>query len=956
MEPEVTKRVNSLLAGLAKDSQKQFTRVCELSDYVEHSVIRYPDIIHHLVSSGDLDRSYESGSLDSSVRNSLDSDLDPLAFDARLRWIRRREMVRIIYRDFSRSANLTETTGDLSDLADVCIAVCLERHYRLNCARLGIPRSSDGVSQQMSVIALGKLGARELNLSSDVDLIFMYDQQGIARSESRETSNQEFFLRTSRQIIASLHRVTEEGFVFRVDMRLRPYGGSSALIMHRAAMEKYFVEQGRDWERYAFIKARVVAGDISLGEDFLEWLKPFVFRKHLDYGAIESLREMKRLINRQVEIKEQQQDLKLGPGGIREVEFIAQAHQLIFGGNNPRLQERRLRKVLQMIAEENYLPQERVDALEAAYVFFRNSEHAIQGENDTQTQKLPASEKSRGRLTEVMGYPDWDAYLRELDEHRSVVSSSFEMLMNSNKAEMEILVEGNLFWLSVWGEPQAPESIDYLDKAGFLTPEITAKRLSTFATRVDQLQEIAQQRVNTLMPMLLGLVAGQQDPHTTMERLLPVIEGVLRRSTYLAYLLENADALKRTVDLCAMSPWVAAQLRDFPVLLYELSDRSANEVSFEKDILRSELNSMMMVLDDHDLESQMDTLRQFKKAAVLRVAVFELLDMLPVMKASDALTVIAELVLQQTFQLAWQQLVYRHGQPLSDGELSQATQFAMIAYGKLGGIELAYGSDLDLVFLVEGDIHGATNGAKSINNNVFFSRLAKRIIHILTSMTRFGVLYEVDMRLRPSGKKGPMITSVSAFERYLNQDAWTWEHQALVRARFVAGDQGLGERFTQIRASILALRRDKEKLKQDVFNMREKMRVHLTSRSAIDDDEVRDGSTLFLSEFDLKHDIGAIVDIEFMVQYAVLAWAHEFAVLARWTDKMRLLDELQTLGLYQSDEVELLQDAYLAYRSAVHYQWLGGQMNSYHQLQDYRQGVVSIWNKYMQIETPATRK
>lgn len=955
MDLEVAEKLNNLLPGLSESGIRQFNRVCELSDYVEQNVLRHPDIIRGLAESGDLERSYETGDLEAGVQQSLDPFIEPRAFDSGLRQIRRREMIRIIFRDFSRLADLTETTRDLSDLADVCIATCLDRHYLANCEKYGVPTSADGAAQQMSVIALGKLGARELNLSSDIDLIFMYDLQGAASSGPRQTSNQEFFLRTSRQLIASLHTSTEEGFVFRVDMRLRPYGESSALILHRAAMEKYFLEQGRDWERYAFIKARAVAGDISLGEDFLGWLRPFVYRKHLDYGAIESLREMKRLINRQVEIKNLQQDLKLGPGGIREVEFIAQAHQLIFGGNHPALQERRLRQVLHMISEGNYLPQEDVASLDAAYVFFRNSEHAIQGENDKQTQKLPESEKSRSRLAQVMGFSDWSAYLEKLEKHRSAVRNSFATLMSSNQAEIENLVEGNLFWLNVWAEPEAPRSIKYLRNSGFSEAQITAKRLSEFRIRVDELQDIARGRANKLMPVLLSLVARQQDPGLTMERLLPVAEAILRRSTYLAFLLENAYALKRTVDLCAMSPWVATQLRDFPILLYELTGRKANDISFEKHDFASELNTMMMVLEEHDLEAQMDTLRQFKRAAVLRVAVFELLDLLPVMRASDALTVIAELVLQKSFDLAWQQLEARYGLPLGSDEVPQSGQFAIIAYGKLGGIELAYGSDLDLVFLVEGDIHGTTNGDKRINNNVFFSRLAQRIIHILTSMTRFGVLYEVDMRLRPSGNKGPMITTLSAFERYLNTDAWTWEHQALVRARYVAGDASPGESFADIRSRVLALKRDDDLLKSDVISMREKMRAHLASESTISDDDGEQGSGVLLSGFDLKHDVGAIVDIEFMVQYAVLAWAHQFFKLTRWTDKMRLLDELRELDLFKTDEVELLQSAYLAYRSAVHYQWLGGEMASYSQLNEYRQGVVSIWNKTMNVESSTNK-
>ncbi len=955
MHEDVVKQVAEIFAQESDERVGEFQRVCRLSEYVQHAVQRYPDIIQNLLESGDLFSAYAEGRLEKSIRQQIASVASVDELDHTLRRIRRREMVRIIARDFSRQADLTETTADLSDLAQTSISVCLEYHYRLNCEKSGIPRGPDGSPQRMVVLALGKLGARELNMSSDIDLVFLYDQQGMAVSKSgKETSNQSFFLRVSRQVISSLNTSTPEGFVFRVDMRLRPYGESGALILHRAAMEKYYVEQGRDWERYAFIKASVVAGDFALGEDFLSWLKPFVYRRHLDYGAIESLREMKRLINRQVEIQELQQDLKLGPGGIREIEFIAQAHQLIFGGNYAALQERRLRKVLLLIADKEYLPRQDVDALDAAYLFLRNSEHAIQGENDKQTQKLPDADESRSRLVEVMGFSDWEEYCQVLEQHRSAVRQSFATLMNANQSETENLVEGNLYWKNVWGEPESPQSISYLASSGFSQPALTAKRLGDFSRGISDLQEIGRERVSKLVPVFLSLAAKQQDPDITVERMLPVIEAISRRSTYLAYLLENADALMRATDLCAMSPWIATRLRDLPILLYELSDRSTQDLNLAKQTLSQQLESMLLLLDENDLEAQMDTLRQFKSGAVLRVAAFELLGLLPVMKASDALTVIAELVLQKAVDLAWHQLVLKYGTPMRDGKAVQSSGFAILAYGKLGGIELAYGSDLDLVFLVDADRNGHTNGEKQLNNQVFYSRLAQRIIHILTSLTRFGALYEVDMRLRPSGNKGPMITAVSAFERYLLEEAWTWEHQALVRARFIAGDDDLGDQFESIRYQVLTQSRQKEQLLSDVVNMREKMRRHLSSQTDSTrlttekmDTSEQEVTGLLLSGFDLKHDIGAIVDIEFMVQYAVLAWAHQYPALARWTDKMRLLDEIGKQKLYQIEEIKRLQEAYLAYRSVVHYQWLGGEMDSFDQLQNYRQDVVTIWNNYM---------
>lgn len=395
-----------------------------------------------------------------------------------------------------------------------------------------------------------------------------------------------------------------------------------------------------------------------------------------------------------------------------------------------------------------------------------------------------------------------------------------------------------------------------------------------------------------------------------------------------------------------MSPWVAERLEQHPILLYELSDRTTDEAVFEREKLRLEMEELMSDIAPLDLEEQMDTLRQFKHAAVLKVAIFELLDLLPLMKASDALTDIAEITLEKSVQIAWEYLADRHGQPLHNGKRSEDRHFAVISYGKLGGIELGYGSDLDLVFIHDADVEGKTDGAKSIDNSVFYSRLAQRVVHILARYTRFGVLYDVDLRLRPSGNKGPMASSLGAYARYLNESAWTWEHQALVRARFVAGDHKLKDRFEQIRAEILGRPRDPNKLLEDVVAMREKMRKHLEKGSPRKlPDSQRD--EVLVSGFDLKQGAGAMVDIEFMVQYAVLAWTCKYEVLARWTDKMRLLDELAALELFTRDETRTLQHAYLAYRSAVHYEWLGGEMASYERLNQYREEVLEVWNRHM---------
>lgn len=944
---EVERDIDSLLPTLAGARKTAVVRVASLSDYFRKNIVKDPHLVSGLFDSGDMEAAYG----DDTYRERLATlTLDVL--DAGLRRTRVREMCRIIYRDLMRIADLEEITRDLSNLADASIETALALHYAHNAEIWGIPTGeASGAAQQMAVLALGKLGAQELNLSSDIDLVFLYDERGQVRGK-REMSNQEFFVRTSRAIISSLDAVRDGGFVFRVDMRLRPYGDSGALILNRAAMEKYFVEQGRDWERYAFIKARACAGNIALGEGFLAWLTPFVFRKHLDYGAIESLREMKRLINYEVGLKELYDDLKLGHGGIREIEFIAQAHQIVWGGARPEFRMRKLLQALSALGEEGMLPNADAERLQAAYRFLRNSEHALQAEYDQQTQRLPQGELSEQRLACAMGYDSYRDYREALDVHRQVVMDCFSTFISYNQAEKEELLEGNLYWVKIWRQPTADHAIQFLAESGFAPADVIAARLAEFESHLasSEVQEIGTARIDQLMPVVLSLAAREETPGKALERLLRIIDSIARRSTYVAFLLENLDALKRTVQLCAMSPWVSEQLEKFPILLYDLTDRVTEETVFERSKLEGELRQLFSNIDPADLETQMDSLRQFKNSAMLKVAVFELLDLLPVMKASDALTDIAEIILQRAFELAWNYLMDRHGEPCNLQHETEDRSFAMVAYGKLGGIELGYGSDLDLVFLHDADIHGSTDGDKSVSNVVFYSRLAQRLIHILTSYTRFGVLYEVDLRLRPAGNKGPLVTTMSAYERYLTKDAWTWEHQALVRARYVAGDAELGARFGRIRLAQLSRRRDREALLADVVSMREKMRRHLEqgeSRQHQREQEEEISDQVLLSGFDLKHGAGAIVDIEFMVQYAVLALSCEHPILARWTDKMRILDELKPLGFFERDEVIVLQDAYLSYRSAVHYQWLGGEVSSFERLNRFRADVVAIWNRCM---------
>lgn len=894
--------------------------VSRVSPYFTELVERFPELIEPAFDR--VEDRLDSRQLNERYQSALSGDSEN-DLSARLQWLRSREMMRIIFRDLTRRASLLETTAELSHLADFCIQTALDHCYAEACEKYGVPET-DGHPEKLIVIGMGKLGAYELNLSSDVDLIFFYTNPGqITQASGKMLSFQEFFLRLGRRVIACLDDAGTIGNVFRVDMRLRPYGDSGPLVLHRSAMEKYYLEQGRDWERYAYIKARIVAGDMDAGDNFLTWLKPFVYRRHLDFSAIQSLREMKSMIARQVELQGKEDDLKLGSGGIREIEFIAQAHQLIWGGRHPELQETSLNRVLGRLHELGFLPAEDLDSLRQAYTFLRNSEHAVQAEYDRQTHSLPVEEDGRLRLALALGFEDFESYSQTLTDHRAKVTRIFDELIAA-RPDNEKPDIGEA-WKAAWTDPVDEEIIDL---------RLDVERM--------QLSDEVQKELHELMPSILQLSDGADDPVMVREEMITVVRSVLRRSTYLVFLNENTDALERAAELIGTSSWCAEQLASYPILLYELTDRSMREVVVTKQELEGELREIMRTIDAGDLETQMDTLRQFKLASTLKIAAMELQDRLSVMQASDGLTAVAEVILEMSLELAWQYLESKHGLPCDAEKQPLAQRLAIVAYGKAGGHELAYGSDLDLVFLSPDEISGYTDGHKSINNNVFYVRLGQRIIHILTSFTRFGTLYEADLRLRPQGNKGPLVATVNAYRRYEAREAWTWEHQALIRARFVAGDPSLGQAFEEIRRSTIESERDRRELLNDVMNMREKMRAHLGTGPRKRSDEGAD----VLVEFDLKHDAGAIVDIEFMVQYAVLGWAATHPVLSRWTDVMRLLDELMQSGLITDQQAEAMQRAYLAYRAAIHHGWLGLETD-YERLQAYRTEIQQIWNRTM---------
>ncbi len=879
------------------------------SEFVAQACCQFPALLVDLVGSGDLASRYAEDAHGQRLARALAEVSDERGLAVVLRQVRRREMVRIAWRDLAGWADLAETLADLSRFATACVDAALTRLDAWQAAELGEPHGADsGARQHLVVIGMGKLGAGELNYSSDIDLIFAYPDAGETRGGRSPVSNEEYFTKLGRRLIHALDARTAEGYVFRVDLRLRPFGDTGPLAMSFDAMEDYYQAHGREWERYAWIKAAVVGGERVAGERLLGVLRPFVFRRYLDFGAFESLREMKALIAQQVRRKGMRDNIKLGAGGIREVEFIGQAFQLIRGGREPKLQARAILVVLRRLSAADYLPAHVSRDLEASYVFLRRMENRLQEYADEQTHSLPGDELGRLRLAHAMGYADWTACAAELEGHRQRVHSHFEQVMAAPQMARDDTTQTPL--TQVWRETDSAAAVPaLLAQAGYDDVEAALRYIAALrgSASVRALSERGRGRLNDVMPLLLGAVGGAPRPSPTLGRVLGLIEKIARRTAYLALLSENPTALSQLVQLCAASPWITGQLTRQPLLLDELMDPRALYVPLDRASLQQDLAETLTRVADGDVEGQLDALRNFKETNVLRVAAADVAGRFPLMVVSDHLSEIAEVTLAAVLHLAREHLLARHGVPRchgGDGE-EREPGFAIVGYGKLGGIELGYGSDLDLVFLhdSEGEELGS-DGAKPLDNPVYFARLGQRIIHICTAHTPAGVLYDVDMRLRPSGNAGMLVSSMAAFEAYQRQEAWTWEHQALVRARVVAGDARLAERFASVRREILARPRERTELRREVCEMRARMRAELGHPEP--------------TRFDLKQDSGGIADIEFMVQYAVLAGGHEHPELLRYTDNIRQLEGLSQAGLLPAADASLLSDAYRSYRARLH--------------------------------------
>ncbi|MBE9563159.1 MAG: bifunctional [glutamate--ammonia ligase]-adenylyl-L-tyrosine phosphorylase/[glutamate--ammonia-ligase] adenylyltransferase, partial [Proteobacteria bacterium] len=872
-------------------------KVWACSPFVAKRCIQSPALLHDLINDLLVAPSNYLEILD----NLLLDIKDETELMRTLRLFRCREMVRIAWQDITGWASLEETLQSLSNLADALLDTALRWLYNNLTNQLGTPSDANGTPQPLIVLAMGKLGGQELNFSSDIDLIFAYPEAGETTGTKRPRSNQEFFLRLGQRLIHVLNSLTPDGFVFRVDMRLRPFGDSGPLVTSFAAMENYYQTHARDWERYALVKARVAAGYKPSGNVLLKNLRPFVYRRYLDFNAFESLRNMKNLIDRETSRKGLNNNIKLGPGGIREIEFTCQVFQLIRGGQQPALQQRNLLETLKQLNTFQILPKDAITRLREAYNFLRLTENHLQAIDDRQTQTLPDDELNQSRLAYSMGFSDWTRFLARLIHHQQQVHSEFEQVFAPESLEeSEPVTEG---WQELWASDlqDDEQAITLLTQAGFKS----AKQVLTYLHQllnsysIKKLNKRGRERLDSLIPMIIMVAQKHNSPDDAIQRSLKLIESITQRGVYLALLIERPQVLKRLVSLCADSAWIAEQITRYPLLLDELLDSRRLFAPLKPAELDNALQAQLAHQPIDDLEMQMDTLRQFKRAYVLHIAATEISGDLTVDIASDYLSSIADTLIRKSLTLAYDHLIQRHGQPTCPN----LPGLCVVAYGKAGGMELSYGSDLDIVFLHH-DSKQPTDGSKQLDNQVFFVRLAQRIIHIITTNTPAGMLYEVDSRLRPSGDSGMLVTSFNAFETYQKQNAWIWEHQALIRARAVAGSEESKKLFEKIRRETLSIRRDPKKLLSEVQKMREKMRSNL--------DKTATGM------FDLKQGRGGIADIEFIIQYGVLLLAVDYPDLLETTGMLPLLKLLTRYELFTESVGSKLREAFWVYRTEVH--------------------------------------
>ncbi|GHG61614.1 glutamate-ammonia-ligase adenylyltransferase [Alishewanella longhuensis] len=890
----------SLAEGLSVSEQQQLSRLLKASSFIGRTLQQQPELLPIFCQSQLLQQQLANGFAPPLPATPIPAETQAFSM---LRRYRNASLAQILAADILGLQSITQSLAAVSELAEILINSAYHWAYQQQAAVNGTPLDTSGEPMPLLILGMGKLGGGELNFSSDIDLIFTYPANGETVGGRKTVEHQQFFTKVGQKLIAALHQVTADGFCYRVDMRLRPFGESGPLVLSFAAFEDYYQEQGREWERYAMLKARVLNPEPRHTSELQALLKPFIYRRYIDFSAIESLRRMKQLIEQENRRRNRRDNIKLGAGGIREVEFIVQTLQLIRGGRIPQLQQPAILKALPELVTQELLSETQVEQLQQDYLWLRQVEQALQGVDDKQTQTLPADEQGQQQLLASLGRENWLALLTEIEQAMQRIHQQFKLVIEPEEhIEPQELSLGKLLWDSELPVIELAEHIEWL-------PLEEAQEL---LNQLIQFKQDCQRRsvgprgreyLAKLVPQLLHYLQLQQASATVLMRILGVFKQIVTRTAYLELLFENPPALQQLVLLCSQSGWLAEQLARYPMLLDELIDPAQLYQVATIDDYRDRLRLYLLRVPEDDLELLMETLRQFKQAQQLRIAAADISGVLPLMKVSDHLTWLAEVIVEQLVNLAWQQITARYGLPA--GATDEDKGFAVIGYGKLGGLELGYGSDLDLVFVHQCQSQAATSGERSIDSLQFYLKLVQRILHLSTTKTNSGVLYEIDTRLRPSGNSGLLAIHIETYQQYLAQEAWTWEHQALVRARMIVGSAPLLARFVEIRQQILTLPRDAQQLKAEVKQMREKLRQHHGATSE-----------------DVKHSAGGIVDLEFLSQYLVLAYGREHPELYRFTDNIRILEAATACGLLTARQANSLAEAYQVLRGIGHRQTL----------------------------------
>ncbi len=883
MAKQVTEQIRAALEKLPDQRfSQQASSILEYSEFVNKTFSRYPELIVELVKSGDLDSRYTEKQLTKKILSLTATIDDKENFDLILRQIRHVELCRIVWRELAGVADIEESMRDLSSLADSLIDVATEKHLHWLNQRFGEPIAEmNGNKACFVVFAMGKLGGGELNFSSDIDLIFAYSDTGMTNGHS-SISNNEFFIKLGQALINSLNNVIVDGFVYRVDMRLRPNGQSGPLVMSFAAMENYYQIHGREWERYAWIKARVAGGDKQQGDLFLAQLRPFIYRKYLDYRVYESLEEMKNMINKEIQQHGMQRNIKLGRGGIREIEFIVQSHQLVRGGREPELRTRSLKQALNSLAVTQQIDLKTVKMLYQAYLFLRMVEHRLQMRNDQQTHQLPDSLDERVALAASFGF-DVDEFEQKLNANRDFVHDEFTKLHPDRQAD-KAEDEKQLLWRQVVADNEQITINANKDLVASLKGYAQSKAYRA-------LESQGRQHIDRLMPKILQLVSNTNEPVQTLNRTVSVLSAIGGRTAYLSLLDQFPVACSQLVQLCAASAWISQWIARHPIVLDTLINPRTDQYIFNNDELKQLITNR--IEKESDVELKHDILRQIHHSSILQIAIADLQHQYQAAEIRRFISNTAEIIINQVVHLCQQELKPKFGLPQAD---DNADYFGVIAYGKLGSRELSYNADLDLVFIYDDEIlaEQTQGGRKSVRVDYYFSRLVQRIITMLNMQTAAGKLYDVDTRLRPSGQSGLLVSSLTQYKKYQVEQAWTWEHQALVKARLISDTSALNGKFEQIRAGILTTSRSQAELKKDIVSMRERMRMAEKSKSS----------------FKQKTDHGGMIDIEFICQYFVLLFASEHDELCTQRSVNGIISFIEQKKLIKESQARLLAEVY----------------------------------------------